>query len=507
MRLHNIDRGWAASALIVILLAGAVGGPGYVSGQEPDPPPPVQELETQIRELEATGDRSALASAHNSLGLLHWNEARYSDAVSELSRARDIWIEMGDVAALGRVYNNLGAAHYQWGNFEAALEAFLRALEYRREVGAARGEALVLTNIGRTYVDWEQLQEGRVYLDEALSVAIGSHDAFARGYALHNLGILELEEGNFAGARDRFEESLIWYSTEHAGVTPADAESGWALNTLGLAAAFLREGSPDTALPLLEEALARAEEDGHVRRQVRALVQLGEAHRVRGDLETALSYLGRALTLSREVEQRTLALEAMSELATVQEAREDYAEALGHLRGYQALRDSIFSQGAVQRIASMEARAEAERQERENLRLRQEQGVQEAVIARQRLVVVLGGGFLLVSIALVGLLILYNRAVRERERLVRETNATLEDRNRELEALLSEVQSLKGLIPICLHCKNVRDDRGYWERVETYISNRSEALFSHSICSECGPKVYGEDWSPETVAAPKSDDR
>jgi hypothetical protein len=101
-------------------------------------------------------------------------------------------------------------------------------------------------------------------------------------------------------------------------------------------------------------------------------------------------------------------------------------------------------------------------------------------------------------------LIRYSRVVRERERLVLETNATLEDRNRELEEALSEVQRLKGLIPICVHCKNVRDDRGFWEGVEIYISDRSEALFSHSICTECGPKVYGEDWSPEAAAAPSS---
>lgn len=55
----------------------------------------------------------------------------------------------------------------------------------------------------------------------------------------------------------------------------------------------------------------------------------------------------------------------------------------------------------------------------------------------------------------------------------------------ELESALENVKTLHGLIPICSHCKRVRDDRGYWEQVETYIRDRSEATFSHGICPQC----------------------
>jgi len=54
----------------------------------------------------------------------------------------------------------------------------------------------------------------------------------------------------------------------------------------------------------------------------------------------------------------------------------------------------------------------------------------------------------------------------------------------------SEVITLKGLVPICSHCKNMRDDEGYWSRLEEYIEKRSEAYFSHSICNECLLKYY-----------------
>jgi hypothetical protein len=57
---------------------------------------------------------------------------------------------------------------------------------------------------------------------------------------------------------------------------------------------------------------------------------------------------------------------------------------------------------------------------------------------------------------------------------------------------ISEVKSLSGLLPICAHCKNIRNDQGYWEKVEDYLSSHSEAEFSHSLCPDCRKKHYPE---------------
>ena len=60
----------------------------------------------------------------------------------------------------------------------------------------------------------------------------------------------------------------------------------------------------------------------------------------------------------------------------------------------------------------------------------------------------------------------------------------------ELENALSEIKTLKGLVPICSHCKSIRDDKGYWNRVESYINLHEAADFSHSVCPECADKNY-----------------
>jgi len=62
----------------------------------------------------------------------------------------------------------------------------------------------------------------------------------------------------------------------------------------------------------------------------------------------------------------------------------------------------------------------------------------------------------------------------------------------ELRQALSEVKTLQGLLPICMHCKKIRDDGDVWHRMESYIEKHSGAMFTHSLCEECLVKHYPE---------------
>jgi len=62
----------------------------------------------------------------------------------------------------------------------------------------------------------------------------------------------------------------------------------------------------------------------------------------------------------------------------------------------------------------------------------------------------------------------------------------------ELHEALGEVKQLSGLLPICASCKKIRDGKGYWNQLESYISQHSEAQFTHGICPECTKNLYPE---------------
>lgn len=78
------------------------------------------------------------------------------------------------------------------------------------------------------------------------------------------------------------------------------------------------------------------------------------------------------------------------------------------------------------------------------------------------------------------------------EAQVQQRTAQLVNTNQELRQALSEVKTLSGLLPICSHCKKIRDDGGYWQEVERYVASHSQADFSHGICPECVVKYYPE---------------
>jgi DNA-binding response OmpR family regulator len=81
--------------------------------------------------------------------------------------------------------------------------------------------------------------------------------------------------------------------------------------------------------------------------------------------------------------------------------------------------------------------------------------------------------------------------IRSGQRIV-ELQSALTDANLSLRKALAQVKKLSGFLPICASCKKIRDDKGYWQQIEAYIRDHSEAEFSHGICPECAEKLYGD---------------
>jgi PAS domain S-box-containing protein len=82
------------------------------------------------------------------------------------------------------------------------------------------------------------------------------------------------------------------------------------------------------------------------------------------------------------------------------------------------------------------------------------------------------------------------RDITERKQADQEREQLL----KELQAALAEVKELQKILPICMYCKNVRDDANYWQTVEAYISHHTNTRFSHSICPTCYKSVVGPEF-------------
>jgi len=443
---------------------------------------------------QASGDSMALANAVHDLGFAHWRRDAYDSALVHFIEARQLRTAIHDTVGLARALNSIGSSYYHEGNYGSALEAYLQSLELRRAIGDQRGMAISLANIGKTYQDWGQYERAVLVFLDGVRAAESSENAAALGYALHNLGMGQIDIGQYAEARVSLERSMAAYDRSGPHRTPLDSTSGWALNALPLGKLDLLEGRPKLAIARFDSVLARALGAGAIRGEIEARLALGSARLVTREPSLALDQYQRALALARPVELRALQLAALDGMASAEEMRGNARAALMHLRAHRMLSDTVFDRSSAHRVLAMELELQAREAMRTNAALVMAQRLQAEAISRQRLVIALSSALLALAAALAFLFWRFNRNARRQGKVMAQFNAELGEANEGLRKALADVRTLSGFIPICANCKRVRDDDGYWKAVETYISSRSDASFSHAICHTCGPALYGEDW-------------
>jgi tetratricopeptide (TPR) repeat protein len=425
-------------------------------------------------------DSTAIADAHLTLGLAHWQADRYDSALVHLLQVRALRAALNDSAGLGRALNSLGATHYQAGNYEPALDAYLGSLAVRRAIRDERGMSFAYANIGKTYQDWGDFPRALVALDSAIATAERSGNGPTLGYALNTMAAVQVDLRRYAAARDFAERSLAAYYSGRPRVSAVDSSSAWSINNLLLGRIDIADGHLEDAERRFRRIYDAAIRGQTRRGQAEAQLGLGATYEAGRQFARAEASYADALSASRAIGNRALSLRAIDGLARVEEARGDARAALRHLRAYAALRDSVFSLRASQRVSAMELEAEAARQLQAtaDLLAAQRQTVED--LRRQRVLTSVAITLLALTLVMLGSLLRTNRR---------------------LAAARAEVRALSGFIPICAHCKNVRDDAGFWQSVEAYVASRSEAQFSHSICNNCGPELYGEDWVPRPATA------
>ena len=81
------------------------------------------------------------------------------------------------------------------------------------------------------------------------------------------------------------------------------------------------------------------------------------------------------------------------------------------------------------------------------------------------------------------------RMVELQDELI-ESHALLANKVDELSLALEQIKTLRGIVPICSNCKKIRNDKGFWQQVEVYVRNHTEAEFTHGICPECAQELY-----------------
>ncbi len=370
------------------------------------------------------------------MGLLHESLGDLDAALHELDAALAIVDRSNDPAARAIVLGNLGLAYMNANELDLALEVFERSLSLSDEAHGNAASANSLANLGDVHLLRGEFEQAEAYHRDALALRLAGGRQREVAFSYHSLGQLALSRGELEMALRLHEDALEM--RQDLGLAPEIA-----LSLVGLGQVYGELGRNADAVAFVSEGLALVGELGLPRRQRAALSEL---LRLRGEAPGAASA---SELLPDEGAEAPASLVEAAKMALHRgriRARLEAEEVLALRR-----------QCAHQELASS----------------------QDAVLRRA-----LWAGIALLAMATLVGWWAWGVQRLSHGRLV-STNRELAQSQKELRFALGQLRRLEGLLPICAHCKSVRNDAGDWLAVEEYIAEKSEAQFSHGICPDC----------------------
>ncbi len=403
------------------------------------------------------------AEALHNLAVAQRNMGRYDLAADFAQQSADAYSAAGDRKGEAQGYNTLGLIDSDRGDFPRALEHHQKALEIRLAIGDRQGLAYSYNNLGNMYRNVQDYGRALEHHFKALEIKEELGDTSSLAFSYANIGTVYSTMGQVEKALDALRAALR--IRQELGEERYVAST---YNAIGLA---LDETDPVAALAEFEKALAIRERLGDRRGTAGTLANIGDMHRRLDRPDLAVASLTRALAIADEIKAPVLQIEIHEHLAAAEGARGNFKAAYDWHQKYASLKGHTFNQQNSDRLNRLNAAYEARQREQQIALLNEERQRQRTTIAA--------------SVLVVGVLVLLYVHRRRWESRYRQ-------QAEELQRAVDTAKTLRGLLPICASCKKIRDDRGSWQPLESYISSRSDADFTHGYCPACAEQAISE---------------
>jgi len=493
----------SATLVLLALLAGGLG-----ARPEAGPPGSARErvaaLLEQVNRTESANPQGALALAAEGLELArqvgdaekeasflasssycHSQLGDFTLAVRFGKESLDLSRRIGNKTRIASASNVLGIAYTFMGAYSQALESHLEALRFREELSLESASIKSLNNIGIVYHNIGQYEKAIVYYNKIL-------DKLEKNPSIGNLIVVKLNLGSAETKLGRFELALKHLQE---GLDLINARNERTL----VAYAYLNLGIAHTDLKGYGEAgrfLDQALREYDLRNQKYGRIQTLNAKARMLHLSGANA---RAIPCAQEAAALAMRLNAGKELVTsyqllssIFEKQNNIEQAFKYHKSYIEQKEIIYSVQEKEKIFDMTEKMQAIRRDAELESLKREKLLSELRSARTRIYQLILGSSLVFLVIIVSILFIYNKKINKNKTMLEASNLELGRLNRELQDRMTEIKTLTGLLPICAQCKKIRNDQGYWEQLEGYISQHTAATFTHGICPGCAEAFYPE---------------
>jgi tetratricopeptide (TPR) repeat protein len=399
----------------------------------------VQESKNIAEELESSFE---LANSYRILGIISCEAGKFAEAMSYYRKSKKIMEKLGDKIGMAAIHGTIATTYKFQGMIDKALEHYHESLRGKEECGVSKDEiASCHMNIGACYSTLSRLDLAQSSYEYARKIFEESNNRQQLAYIYHNIGSVYGKKKELDKAREYFQKSLD--IREDLG-----DKKGTASTLCNMGSLHEDLGDSESARDFLIRSLELNEEIGNKRGIAYSCSCLGGVCTTLGRFDEAEELIMRGLSITRKLNVKDWEIHCLDKMTDLYEAKGDLQKALMCSRDLKKCLEEHMNEKSMEKIAMLQVQLETEKKERE------------AEIYRLK-------------------------------------NVELSSMNAKLRDALAHVKKLQGMLPICANCKKVRDDDGYWQQIEAYISDHSDVKITHGICPECIIKLYGEEFARE----------
>jgi len=382
------------------------------------------------------------AKSCRTLGIINRNVEKFAEAMAYCRKAMEIYEKLGDKEGMASVHSTMALTYSAQGMLDKTLEHHHESLRRKQECGASQDElALCYFNIGACYSSLNRIEQSESFYETARKIWEESGNRKKLAYLYNNIGCLCGDKEELDKAQEFLLKALD--IREDLG-----DKKGIASTLANLGKLYEKLGDNESAQDFLIRSCELFEEIGNRRGVAYTCGYVGGVYIKLGRLDEAEEVITRGLGITRKFKIKDWEIHCLEKITDLYEAKGDLQKALMYSRELKACLEEHLNEKSMEKIAGLQVQFETEKKEKE------------AEIYRLK-------------------------------------NEELSSMNDELRDALAHVNRLQGMLPICASCKKVRDDDGYWQQIESYISEHSEAKITHGICPECMIKLYGEGFVQE----------
>lgn len=344
----------------------------------------------------------------------------FSAGVEALAIAEKLGYREGEAEA----HNLVGNKYLDFGDYEHALEHYLIGLEIETELGNKDGMAGITNNKALVHLEQEQYNRAADYLEESIEIRREMGEYEQAYISINNLGVIKRRSGNYDSALKYFHEA------KNLSLEVAQDSVIHTIALLNIGNTHRNRGEMDKALDYLQQADGYFEREGYTVHQITANLFTGQLYDDLGDYDRALEYGFRSLELAKRENNRERISDAHELIAGIYKALEDYESALNHFELYKQMSDTLSNLQRANQLNEMQVQFDVE--QRDQQIALNEARISEQETLRNFMFTVLG-----LLVLLSGILYFGFRQKKKANRLLDEKNVELAELNSDKDDFIS----------------------------------------------------------------------